>query len=317
MNLNRGTTHPSDNGKALIIQHLVRLPVTIDLVVAGKLAIDELSFKGTPSPPVLGGSAAHVAIAAATLGSKVAIVSSIGNDFPPKFLQMLESKGIDLSGVVRKPGRSSHFWADFDKNRTMKSYQLHFGVGNQLSFRAFSDRIKNSKAVHLGILPPHLQRSLIRRVQGKNKLLSMTTIFHQAKTLRNEILPQLPFLDIVFLNSVEAMFLTQLDNPKNAIDHLGELVPIVVVTQGSEGCLVNHQGKVQHLSSYHSKEVDVTGAGDSFAGAFLASYLQDGDIKLAAKWGNAAGAINVQGVGCSSLLKAKLSDLEKLVFSTK
>jgi sugar/nucleoside kinase (ribokinase family) len=70
------------------------------------------------------------------------------------------------------------------------------------------------------------------------------------------------------------------------------------------------------VASYHSKEVDVTGAGDSFAGAFIASYLQDRDITLAAKWGNAAGAINVQGVGCTSLLKATRSDLEKLVFST-
>ena len=145
----------------------------------------------------------------------------------------------------------------------------------------------------------------------------MTTIFHQAKTLRTEIMPQLPFLDILFLNSAEAMFLTQLDNPKQAIEHLGELVPIVVVTQGSDGCLVNHQGKVQHVASYHSHEVDVTGAGDSFAGAFIASYLQDNDIILAAKWGNAAGAINVQGVGCTRLLKATRNDLAKLVLSSK
>jgi sugar/nucleoside kinase (ribokinase family) len=168
--------------------------VTIDLVVAGKLAIDELSFEGTPRHPVLGGSAAHVAIAAATVGMKVTLVSTIGHDFPSRFLQMLESKGIDLSGVRRKPGRSAHFWADFAKNGTMNSYQLHFGVGNQLSFRSFSDHIKNARAVHLGILPPHLQRALIQRVQGKNKLLSMTTIFHQAKTLRDEILPQLSLL---------------------------------------------------------------------------------------------------------------------------
>ncbi|MFX1299969.1 MAG: carbohydrate kinase family protein [Promethearchaeota archaeon] len=291
--------------------------MTIDLVVAGKLAIDELSFEGTPYTPVLGGSAAHVAIAAATLGSKVSLVSTIGNDFPPIFLQMLESKGIDLSGVRQLPGRSAHFWADFTKNGKMNSYKLHFGVGNQLSLGSFSNRTKNAQAVHLGILPPHLQRALIKRVQGKNKLLSMTTIFHQAKALRNEIMLQIPFLDILFLNSVEAMLLTQLDNPKMAIEHLGELVPIVVVTIGSDGCLVNHQGKVKHVVSYHSNEVDVTGAGDSFAGAFLASYLQDNDIIQAAKWGNAAGAINVQGVGCTSLLKAKRNDLEQLVFSTK
>ncbi|MFX0078128.1 MAG: PfkB family carbohydrate kinase, partial [Candidatus Hermodarchaeota archaeon] len=113
--------------------------MTIDLVVAGKLAIDELSFEGKPRPPVLGGSATHVAIAAATVGSKVAVVSAIGKDFPPKFLQILESKGVDLSGVRRKSGRSAHFWANFAKDRSMNNYQLHFGVGNQLSFRSFSD----------------------------------------------------------------------------------------------------------------------------------------------------------------------------------
>ena len=134
--------------------------MTIDLVVAGKLAIDELSFEGKPRPQVLGGSAAHVAIAAATVGSKVAVVSAIGNDFPPKFLQMLESKGVNLSGVRRKTGRSAHFWANFSKDGSMNNYRLHFGVGNQLSFRSFSDHIKDARAIHLGILPPHLQRAL-------------------------------------------------------------------------------------------------------------------------------------------------------------
>jgi len=145
----------------------------------------------------------------------------------------------------------------------------------------------------------------------------LTTIFHQAKTLRKQILPQIPFLDILFLNSAEASFLTQLDDPRKAIEYLGELVHIVVVTQGSDGCLVNHQGTIHQVASYYSNEVDGTGAGDSFAGAFIANYLQDSDIKLAAKWGNAAGAINVQGVGCTSLLKAKRNDLEKLILSTK
>jgi sugar/nucleoside kinase (ribokinase family) len=145
----------------------------------------------------------------------------------------------------------------------------------------------------------------------------MTTIFHQAKSLRKEILPQLPFLDILLLNSAEAIFLSQLDEPYKAIEHLGELVPIVIVTQGPDGCVINHQGTIHHVAGYLSKEVNVTGAGDSFAGAFIASYIQNRDIQLAAKWGNAAGATNVQGIGCTSLLKATRSDLEKLVRRTK
>jgi len=289
--------------------------VSFDLVVAGKLAIDELSFQGVPTRPILGGSAAHVAIAAATLGSKVAIVSSIGDDFPSKFIKMLESKDIDLSGVVHRTGRSSHFWADFTKEGTMSNYRLHFGVGNQLSFIQFNRLTMNAKAVHLGILPPYLQRALIRRVHGRGPLLSMTTIFHQAQTLRDEILPQLSSLDILFLNSKEATFLTGTGDTEQAIIRLGQKVPLVVVTQGPNGCLVYHRGLIEHLDSYPVREIDATGAGDSFAGAFLASYLKDRDIIQAAKWGNAAGAFNVQDLGCTNLVKATREALEKLINS--
>jgi sugar/nucleoside kinase (ribokinase family) len=290
--------------------------VTFDLVVAGKLSIDELSFKGMETKPVLGGSAAHVALAAATMGSKVAIVSSIGDDFPLRFIRVLESKGIDLSGVVHIKGKSSHFWADFASNGTMTNYNLHFGVGNQLSFRHYNRLIKRTRAVHLGILPPYLQRALINRVYQKGPLLSMTTIFHQAQTLRNKIVPQLRYLDILFLNAKEAMYLTGTSDTLEAITLLGAQVPLVIVTQGPDGCMVYHENTIQHVDSYKVREIDATGAGDSFAGAFLASYLKEKDIQKAAIWGNAAGAFNVQDLGCTNLAKATRQDLESLVYSS-
>ncbi|MFX1566021.1 MAG: carbohydrate kinase family protein [Promethearchaeota archaeon] len=289
--------------------------MTFDLVVAGKLAIDELSFKGIEAKPVLGGSAAHVALAAATMGRKVAIVSAIGDDFPQRFIRVLESKNIDLSGVIHRQGRSSHFWADFASNGTMTNYNLHFGVGNQLSFRHFTRLLKQTRAIHLGILPPYLLRALIQRAYRKGPILSMTTIFHQAQRLRDKIVPQLPYLDILFLNAKEATYLTGTADSTEAIKQLGIQVPLVVVTQGPNGCMVFHEKKIQHIDSYSVQEIDATGAGDSFAGAFLASYLNDKDIVQAATWGNAAGAFNVQDLGCTNLAKATRQDLERLVFS--
>ncbi len=295
---------------------MVRILVTIDLVVAGKLAIDELSIQGTPHPPVLGGSAAHVALAASTMECRVSVVSAIGDDFPPKFKQILEDKGVDLSGVIHRKGRNSHFWADFAQDGTMTNYRMHFGVGNQLSFQHFSKLAKNARVVHLGILPPYLQRALIRRIHKKDQLLSMSTIFHQAQTLRDKIIPQLSYLDILFLNTKEATFLSGVSNETEAITRLGKRVPIVVVTQGSKGCMVYHHGKIHHVPSYHVDEIEVTGAGDSFAGAFLASYINNNDIIRAAQWGNAAGALNVQDIGCTRLIKATRHDLEVLLKKT-
>lgn len=287
--------------------------MTIDLVVAGKLAIDELSFEGIPYPPVLGGSAAHVALSAATVGAKVAIVSSVGEDFPAHFLDVLDTKGIDLTGVVKRKGKSSHFWANFAPGGTMSNYRLHFGVGNRLSLRQLSRLSKAAKAVHLGILPPHMQRKILNRVHTEGKLLSMTTIFHQAQTLRDKILPQLPLLDMLFLNAKEAVFLTRKSDVADAIQALGSFVPLVIVTHGRKGVMVNQKGRIHLIPSYPTQEVDATGAGDSFAGAFLANYLNTGSITLAARWGNAAGALNVRQVGSNALQKATREDLEILI----
>jgi sugar/nucleoside kinase (ribokinase family) len=287
--------------------------VTIDLVVAGKLSIDELSFEGSASTTVLGGSAAHVSLAAATVGSSVALVSTVGDDFPSEYLQMLRSKGIDLSGVVQRKGPSSHFWADFGNDGTMRSYRLHFGVGNLLSLRHYTRLTKKAKAVHLGILPPYLQRRLIKQVYETGKNLSMTTIFHQAQILRDKILPQLAYLDMLFLNEREAMFLADVKDVTRAIKQLGGILPLVIVTLGHKGCMINQQGTIQHVSSYPVKKVDSTGAGDSFAGAFLANFLKHKDVITAAKWGNAAGALNVQKIGSIRLAEATYQDLNNLI----
>lgn len=286
----------------------------MDLVVAGKLAIDKLAIVNQHYQSVLGGSAAHCALAAATVGCSVAVVATIGTDFPSEFIYQLRAKKVDLSGVNQREGRSPCFRASFAPDGSMKDYDFRFGVGNQISLRTFREHVSQSKAVHLGILPPHLQRKLLQSAKRHECLLSMTTIAHQLQQHRERILPQLPLLDILFLNEEEAQILSGNPDTNDAIDQLGNQIPLVIVTQGDEGCLINNQGAVIQVPGIPIHQpVDFTGAGDSFAGAFLATYLQSGDVRLAAKWGNAAGAINVQAIGSTGIVAATRDDIEQLV----
>jgi sugar/nucleoside kinase (ribokinase family) len=288
--------------------------VTADLVVAGKLAIDELAIMNHHYQSVLGGSAAHCALAAATVGCSVAVVATIGTDFPSEFIYQLRAKKVDLSGVDQREGRSPWFQASFAPDGLMKDYAFRFGVGNQISLRTFRKRVSQAEAVHLGILPPHLQRKLLQGANRYECIRSMTTIAHQLKQHRERILPQLPLLDILFLNAEEAQILSDETNTAGAIEELGRQVPLVIVTQGDEGCLINNQGSVLQVPGIPIPQpVDFTGAGDSFAGAFLATYLQSGNVQLAAKWGNAAGAINVQAIGSTGIVAARRQDIERLV----
>jgi sugar/nucleoside kinase (ribokinase family) len=283
------------------------------LVVAGKLAIDEIAILGKPYPPVLGGTAAHVALAAATAGCRVAVVAAIGEDFPRAFLEQLRTKGIDLTGTVQRSGPSARFVGDYAVDGSVRSYGFRFGVANQLSVRAYVKQVAESRAVHLGILPPHLLRRLIGYVRRGDRLISLTTIFHQVRQFRDRLLPQLPALDILFVNGEEAAMLSGEKDPVQASERLGEAVPLVVITEGAEGCLVNDGGTMFHVPSIPVKHVNTTGAGDSFVGAFLARYLESCDARLAAQWGNAAGALKVTGVGPGPLITATSHDLQHLV----
>ena len=46
--------------------------------------------------------------------------------------------------------------------------------------------------------------------------------------------------------------------------------------------------------------VDTTGAGDSFIGGFVASYVKDGNIEAAIEIGQKVAALSVQKVGAQS-----------------
>jgi sugar/nucleoside kinase (ribokinase family) len=279
--------------------------------VAGKLAIDEIAILGKRYPPVLGGTAAHVALAAATVGCRAAVVAAIGEDFPQEFLQQLRVKGIDLSGAVRRSGRSARFFGDYAADGSLIGYGFRFGVANQLSVEAYRRQIAESRAVHLGILPPHMLRRLISYVRRGDRLISLTTIFHQVRQYRNRLLPLLPSLDILFVNAEEAQILSGESDLRQASERLGEAVPLVVITEGADGCLVNDGGDLFHEPSLAVTRVSPTGAGDSFVGAFLARYLESYDARLAAQWGNAAGALKVTAVGPGPFLNATRDDLER------
>ena len=50
---------------------------------------------------------------------------------------------------------------------------------------------------------------------------------------------------------------------------------LVAVTLGRDGALIGNENGIVKAEGFSSHAVDTTGAGDSFWGGFLASYLQE------------------------------------------
>jgi sugar/nucleoside kinase (ribokinase family) len=95
-----------------------------------------------------------------------------------------------------------------------------------------------------------------------------------------------------------------------------EMVPLTVLTRGAAGCDVYQHGQVTRVSPRPAREVDPTGAGDTFAAAFLVRLQETGDPIHSARFANVAASFCVEGHGYSNIptraqIEAWLSEHDK------
>ena len=86
---------------------------------------------------------------------------------------------------------------------------------------------------------------------------------------------------------------------------------IVVITNGPQGAYAFQGNKSYFLRSFPHKKIEPTGAGDSFASAFLSAIIYKLPVKEAIGWGNinAAHVINKIGSQVGLLTKPQITRL--------
>lgn len=86
----------------------------------------------------------------------------------------------------------------------------------------------------------------------------------------------IPYVDMMKISDEETSLLTPYQDPEEAIQYLlRQGVHLVAVTLGRDGALIGNENGIIKAEGFSSHAVDTTGAGDSFWGGFLASYLQE------------------------------------------
>ena len=81
------------------------------VLVVGSVAFDSIETPFGQRDEVLGGSATFFSVCS-SMFVPVKAVAVVGEDFPEEHLAMLRARGVDLSGLVRKPGRTFRYTAD-------------------------------------------------------------------------------------------------------------------------------------------------------------------------------------------------------------
>jgi len=242
------------------------------LLVVGSIALDSVETPFGRREDVLGGSATYFSTAASFFGP-VRLVATVGDDFPQEHVEFLAGRGVDVSGLERRAGRTFRWKGryEFDLN------QAHT-LDTQLNvFADFKPELpasyRGSEYVFLGNIDPDLQRRVLEQVRSP-RFVACDTMNFWIQSKRDSLLETLRRVDMLFVNDAEARQLADEHNVVKAARRILTFGPrALVVKRGEYGALFFTGEQVFAASAYPLPALfDPTGAGDSFAGGFM-GYL--------------------------------------------
>ena len=114
----------------------------------------------------------------------------------------------------------------------------------------------------------------------------------------------------VFLpNYEEGRVLTGMYEPSDIARSLAEHLPnaTIILKLDADGALVHHDGQKTAIAPATNNLVDATGAGDSFAGAYLAHFSKHGSVVDAARFATRIAAWVIEHLGARPTADSRLA----------
>lgn len=254
----------------------------------------------------IGGNGANTSYTLACLGVPVRLIAVVGDDtYGDELMSGLRAAGVDTSSVTRgrgatpttialvksdgsrlflhKPGVSLNAIAEpIEFTPLLVHGMSHYHVANPFSMPSFRKHAAET----------------LRRARNAGLTTSLDAAWDSQGRWLQDLGPCLPHVGTLFVNEEEAALLAGVEDPLEAARALNRLgAGSVVVKLGARGCMVVSENEEFQVPAYEVEVVDTTGAGDCFAGGYLAALQRGLPPREAARFANAAGALSVRRVG--------------------
>lgn len=248
----------------------------MSLLVVGSVALDTVETPSGQVTEAFGGSATYFSLAAALYTTPVRMVAVVGEDFPAPGLTMLRERGVDLRGLEMSPGQTfrwvGRYGDDLNSAETLATYLNVFASFDPKIPTAYRD----TPVVFLANIDPELQLKVLRGVE-RPRLVAMDTMNFWIASKRAAVTEVMRAVDVVLINEAE---LRQYAGTGNLIAAARQVLALgpraVVVKKGEYGCAIFGKDRYFTVPAYPLERVsDPTGAGDSFAGAFMGSLASE------------------------------------------
>ncbi|NIZ60007.1 2-dehydro-3-deoxygluconokinase [Sedimentitalea sp. CY04] len=296
-----------------------------DLLCLGEPLYELNSLPDGTFKPGFGGDVSNVAIAAARQDASVGLISRVGDDpFGAQLCGLWQQEGVGTDNVAVMPEQETGLYFVFHDDdghhfvyrrkgsaasritaddvpetaisQTQMLYSSGIGLGVSTSLRAATFHavaIAKQNGVPVAFDP---------------NLRTVLWSLEQARTVTHDLMGQ---CDIALPGLDDARQLTGLHSPQDIIAFYHGLgARIVALTLGADGVAVSSNGRILTIPGTPVDAKDATGAGDCFNGIFLANYLRDSDIAMAAETANRGAALSTMGYGAVDPIPFK-STLDK------
>lgn len=258
-----------------------------------------------------GGDTSNAAIAAARAGARAGYITAIGQDAPgDSFMALWEREGVDSSTVRRRKDAPTgiYFVTHGPEGHDFTFYRAGSAASRMAPEDMPEKAIRSAKVLHVSGISQAISTSAADACFRAMEIARDAGVTVSYDTnLRRALWPMpraaatihaaLRMADLAFPSQDDAAALTGLTEPDAIIDFYLEMVPRVVLKLGKEGAVVATREGRATMPGREVKAVDATGAGDTFAGNFLARFVAGDSLEEAARYANAAAALATTGYG--------------------
>ena len=270
---------------------------------------NDLVFTGLPELPRLGhevfskdfhllpGGAYNSAVAMRRLGLQVAWPCHFGSDPFSQFVkEHATAEKIDPSFFTQMDQSALHL-------------TVAFSFDEERAFLSYSDEYPEEPLADLlGALKPawflvsHLAHgeqyeSLFKHAHALGTKIYMDCQAHNQSLSDQQISRALSMIDVFSPNAEEAKRLTGREHVEDALADLAELVPLVIIKLGKEGCICRSKDQELRIPSMQVEVADTTGAGDNFDSGFLCGQIRGFSLTDSLRIANICGALSTKGYG--------------------
>jgi sugar/nucleoside kinase (ribokinase family) len=287
------------------------------ILVVGSVALDDVRTADEHAAEVLGGAASYFSLSASLL-APVRMVAVVGKDFPDEHLELFRARGVDLSGLQVRPGKTFRWRAQYSGIRLEHRITIETQLNVFADFHpTLPDAFRDSRLVFLANIQPSLQLEVLDQVKGA-EFIACDTMNLWIETDRPGLERLYRQVHCVMMNAEEAVqFSGEAFLPAAARAVLAYGPRVVIIKQGEHGSILfTPEGAFVAPAMPLDRVVDPTGAGDAFAGGLLGHLASvDGGAKRAMRramlYGNVLGSLAVEDFSVRRIASADRAEIER------